>query len=192
MRIAAGRHKGRKLAAPKGRNTRPTADRVRASIFDILHHAAWEQGGNDFFIMNSTVLDVFAGTGALGLEALSRGAEHAVFIERDRAALEACRGNVESLNESGSAEIMRMDAAKLSARPEAIAPRGLVFLDPPYGSGLGEKALARLADGGWLAPGAICVLEEGAQQPETLPGGYAELQNRAWGDTRARFLQFTG
>ncbi len=159
MRIVAGLWRGRALLAPKGEATRPTADRVRQALFDMLLHAPW--AGRDS-VVGATVLDAFAGTGALGLEALSRGAAHAHFLERDRAALAVLRANIAALK--APATLHAMDAT----RPPPGPPCTLVFLDPPYGQGLVEKALAALAPAGWLAPGALVVAETAREEPLTL------------------------
>jgi 16S rRNA (guanine966-N2)-methyltransferase len=158
MRIVAGTRRGRTLIAPPGTRTRPTADRVRQALFDMLLHAPW--GGRDA-IIDARVLDVFAGTGALGLEALSRGAAHVTFIEQDRAALAALRANIGACRVERSCSVLAIDA--LAAPPNAAA--GLVFLDPPYGQDLVRRAVHRLRDVGRLAPGAIIVAETGRNEP---------------------------
>jgi 16S rRNA (guanine966-N2)-methyltransferase len=153
-RIIGGQWRGRKLAAPAGLETRPTAARARQAVFDILLHAAW--AGPDF-VHTALVLDVFAGTGAYGLEALSRGAASATFIENGRPALAAIRANVAACRAEAMTKIMAADA---TSPPPGIA-HNLVFLDPPYGRNLLPKALAALARAGWLAPGAVIVAEFG-------------------------------
>lgn len=160
MRIVAGAWRGRSLAAPPGGATRPTADRVRQGLFDMLMHAPWAGPGA---VRGARVLDAFAGTGALGLEALSRGALHATFIERDRAALAALRANVAATG--GAAEVLSADAL----RPPPGRPCGLVFLDPPYGQGLVPRALAALGGADWIAPGALVVAEVGRDDPSPAP-----------------------
>src|SRR5580698_7886643 len=153
MRIVAGQWRGRTLIAPPGSRTRPTADRVRQALFDMLLHAPW--GGRDL-IEGAHVLDVFAGTGALGLEALSRGAAFATFIEQDRAALAALRANIATLRAADRTAILAGDA--LATKALAAAPFttlngtacALVFLDPPYGADLVQRALAHLTEGGWI------------------------------------------
>ena len=161
MRIVAGLWRGRALSAPKGEATRPTADRVRQALFDMLLHAPW--AGREALV-GATVLDAFAGTGALGLEALSRGAAHAHFLERDRAALAARRANVAALK--APATIHAADAT----RPPPGVPCSVVFLDPPYGQGLIERALPALAQAGWLAQGALIVAETARDETLALPG----------------------
>jgi 16S rRNA (guanine966-N2)-methyltransferase len=178
MRIVAGLWRGRALLAPKGDATRPTADRVRQALFDMLLHAPW--AGRDS-VVGATVLDAFAGTGALGLEALSRGAAHAHFLERDRAALAALRANIAALK--AQATIHATDAT----RPPPGPPCTLVFLDPPYGQGLVEKALAALAPAGWLAPGALVVAETAREEPLALSAEI--LAERAHGAARITILR---
>ena len=154
MRIVAGAWRGRTLIAPPGAVTRPTADRVRQALFDMLLHAPW---GGRACIEGAVVLDVFAGTGAMGLEALSRGAARAAFVERDRAALAALRANVAACRAEDRCTVLAMDMERVSPGE----PASLVFLDPPYGKGLVPLALARLRDTGRLAPGALVVAETG-------------------------------
>jgi 16S rRNA (guanine966-N2)-methyltransferase len=179
MRIVAGTWRGRVLKAPPGDTTRPTADRVRQALFDMLLHAPW--GGRDA-IAGAHVLDVFAGTGALGLEALSRGAAFATFIEQDRAALAALRANIATLRADDRTAALPGDA--LAAKPLAVAgrnPSTLVFLDPPYGADLVPRALAHLTAGGWIAPGALIVAETARADPPV----HAEmLAERIYGAAR--------
>jgi 16S rRNA (guanine966-N2)-methyltransferase len=168
MRIVAGTWRGRALRTPPGDMTRPTADRVRQALFDMLLHAPW--GGRDA-IEGAHVLDVFAGTGALGLEALSRGAAFATCIEQDRAALAALRANIATLRAADRTAILAGDALAaraLAAAPSTIlsgAPCTLVFLDPPYGADLVPRALTHLTTGGWIAPGALIVAETARDEP---------------------------
>ena len=168
MRIVAGTWRGRALQAPPGDTTRPTADRVRQALFDMLLHAPW--GGRDA-IEGVHVLDVFAGTGALGLEALSRGAAFATFIEQDRAALAALRANIATLRAADRTAVLAADAPTVmklgAARPATVsgAPCGLVFLDPPYGADLVARALAHLTADGWIAPNALIVAETAHAEP---------------------------
>lgn len=185
MRIVGGEFRGRGLLSPKGLATRPTSDRVRESIFNILNHAKWLE--NDA-LEDSAVLDAFAGTGALGLEALSQGAAHAVFIEQDRQAARTCQDNIEAFGISGKALLLRHDAAAPPHRLPQLAPRNLVFLDPPYGKGLGAKALLALAEKGWLAENAVCVMEMAKKQPEDPPAGFVLHDERAYGVALVRFM----
>ena len=159
MRIVAGVHRGRPIQAPKGAKTRPTTDRVREAVFNKLAHAAWAPP-----LSGVRVIDLFAGSGALGLEAISRGAVFALFVETDPGARGAIRSNVETLQLYGCTKLHRRDATDLGKKPEKVgAPFDLAFLDPPYGQGLGEIALERLAHGGWVSERAVAVLEESAR-----------------------------
>ena len=177
MRIVAGKFKGASLEAPKGLSTRPTSDRVRQALFNVLEH-----GPARFEFEGARVLDLFAGTGALALEALSRGARYAVLIEEDAAARAAIRRNVEALSLTGVTKIWRRDATRLG-EAGTLQPFDLVFCDPPYGKGLGERALASAATGGWLAKGAIAVLEERAASEIAWPASFQEIDRRRYGDT---------
>jgi len=172
MRIVAGAWRGRTLTAPSGSTTRPTADRTRQALFDMLLHAPW--GGRDA-VVGVRVLDVFAGTGALGLEALSRGAAQASFIEHDRAALAALRVNIARL---GAADRCRVLASDALAAPRGEAC-GLVFLDPPYGQQLVPRAVARLREAGWIAPDALLVAEIGREEALPVPEPLAERTHGA-------------
>ncbi|EFG85835.1 16S rRNA (guanine(966)-N(2))-methyltransferase RsmD [Novacetimonas hansenii] len=166
MRIVAGRFRGRALRAPPGRVTRPTADRVRQALFDMLMHAPW--AGRDV-MEGAQVLDGFAGTGGLGLEALSRGAAAALFIESDRNALSALRDNIAACGAQPMAQVRTWNMTRLPPR-EAATPAGLVFLDPPYGRDLPAAALATLERGGWIAPGALLIVETAADEiPPVAP-----------------------
>ena len=175
MRIVAGAWRGRALVAPAGATTRPTADRVRQALFDMIWHAPW--GGREV-LEGSAVLDAFAGTGALGLEALSRGAASAVFMETDRAALAALRQNIFACKADAMCRVLAADAT----RPPPGAPCGLVFLDPPYALGLVARAVAALGTAGWLAPGALLVAELGRE--DAVPPLGALLAERAHGAAR--------
>jgi len=186
MRIVGGRHRGRPLIAPAGQQTRPTSDRARQAIFNILEHGTWHEGVLD----GAVVLDVFAGTGALGLEALSRGATRAAFIENDRAALTALRANIDKMGEAPRATVLTLDAARPGIKPAHIEPATLIFLDPPYGKGLGAQTLKGLAEGGWLAEGAVCVLEMSRKAPEEIPSGFCVTDERTYGVAKIMFLAF--
>ena len=166
MRIVGGSHKGRPLSAPSGRATRPTADRTREAIFNKLNHASWARG-----VEGARVIDLFAGSGALGLEAMSRGAAFCLFVETDAGARGAIRDNVETLQLWGNTRLHRRDATKLGAKPAGLgAPFDLVFLDPPYKAGLGPPALQALVAGGWVGDNAIAVFEMGADERVETPG----------------------
>src|ERR1700757_4155401 len=182
MRVVGGRLKGRNIAAPTSREIRPTADRLRESVFNILIHAY------DNPIEGARVLDLFAGTGALGIEAISRGAAFALFVDNGAEARALLRNNVESLALGGVTKVFRRDATDLGpAHP--VEPFSLVFLDPPYGKGFAEKALASLRDGGWLTREALIVVEEAKAAGFAAPEGFAELERRAYDDTEFVFLR---
>lgn len=185
MRIVAGAFRGRPLVAPKGHSTRPTADRTRQALFNVLEHAKW---GPD--LMGARVIDLFAGSGALGIEALSRGAAFCLFVERGAPACAAIRANLAALGLEARARIDRRDAAALPPRATADGEAyDIAFLDPPYGEGLGEATLTQLAHGGWLAPDAIVSLERGAGDPASVPAGFERIDERRWGVARVSFLR---
>jgi 16S rRNA (guanine966-N2)-methyltransferase len=184
MRIVGGRFRGRTLAAPEHEGTRPTSDRVREAVFNILAH-----GVRDFDLEGAKVLDLFAGTGALGLEALSRGAAFCLFVEEAAEARAVIRRNIEALGLTGASKIFRRDATDLGPAGSRGEAR-LVFLDPPYGQGLAERALACAAAGGWLAGGAVAVIEERKGAAVTLPAGFVLVDHRTWGDTEVTFARF--
>ena len=175
MRIVAGRHRGRRLEAPAGSSTRPTADRLRQALFDMLWHAPW--AGREV-LDGAAVLDAFAGTGALGLEALSRGAARAHFIERDRAALAALRANIALLKEEAACRVLAADALRPPAAPEACR---LVFLDPPYGQDLVPQAVKALTASGWIGAGTLLCAELGREESAAWPEGFEILAERGHG-----------
>jgi 16S rRNA (guanine966-N2)-methyltransferase len=177
MRIVAGKFKGAGIEAPKGLATRPTSDKVRQALFNVLEH-----GAPAFDFEGARVLDLFAGSGALGLEALSRGARFALFIEEAAGARAAIRRNVEALGLTGATKIWRRDATKLG-KAGTLQPFDLVFCDPPYRQGLGERALAAAVEGGWVGEGAIAVLEEQAGTAIAWPPPFQEIDRRRYGDT---------
>lgn len=180
MRIVGGEFRGRSLAAPKGDDIRPTSDRLRQTVFDILAHSF------DDAAKGVRVLDLFAGTGALGVEALSRGASYVLFVEEGVEARGLIRTNVDALALTGKTRIFRRDATRLGPIG-SVAPFGLVFADPPYGKGFGEKAIASAIAGGWLVPGALVVLEEDASVAVSLPAPLAEVDRRVVGDSQVVF-----
>jgi 16S rRNA (guanine966-N2)-methyltransferase len=182
MRVVGGRLRGRNLAAPKGSAIRPTSDRLRESVFNILGHAYGDPAGG------ARVLDLFAGTGALAIEAVSRGAAFALLIDDGAEARALIRQNVDALGLGQVTRVFRRDATKLGmAHP--VEPFGLVFLDPPYRKGLAEPALASLRDGGWLLPDALVVVEEAADAELVAPPGYDELERRTYDDTVVVFFR---
>ncbi len=181
MRIVGGRFKGRPLRNPTSQEIRPTADRLRETLFNVLAHAYGDP------VSGGRVIDLFAGTGALGLEALSRGAAHALFVEQGSEARALIRDNVDALGVAGLCRIFRRDATKLG--DVQAAPFDLAFLDPPYGHSLGEAALVSLRDGRWLAAGAVLVLEEAALVDVAVPTGFVIVERRDSGDTQLVFLR---
>ena len=185
MRIVAGRFKGRAIIAPAGQGTRPTSDRARQAVFNVLEHAAWAEP-----LEGARVIDLFAGSGALGFEAMSRGAGFCLFVETDDGARGAIRENAEDYGLFGATRVHRRSATDLGVRPGSAGEAfDLAFLDPPYGQGLGEQTLARLLEGDWLAPGAIVVFERGSDEPEIDTPGYDRLDARDYGAARVLFLR---
>lgn len=186
MRIIAGKHRGLTLATPKDQRVRPTSDRVREAIFNVLAHNDFDIG---FSITGARVLDLFAGTGALGLEALSRGAHFVMFVDDHFESRGLIRTNVEAAHATGATKIWRRDATALSDLPaNAGGTFNLVFLDPPYRKGLVEQALVSARSGGWLADRALVVAELAADEEFRLPSGFRELDARQYGDTQVRLL----
>jgi 16S rRNA (guanine966-N2)-methyltransferase len=182
MRVVGGRLRSRPLAGPKSASLRPTADRLREALFNILTHAYGDP------VNGARVLDLFAGTGALGIEAISRGASYALFVDEGVEARALLRENIESLGLGGVTRIFRRDATKLGP-VHPLEPFSLVFADPPYGKGLAEKALASARDGGWLTPQALVVVEEAANAGFVAPEGFEELERRKYDDTEFVFLR---
>lgn len=184
MRIVGGRLGGRTLKGPSSNAIRPTSDRLRESLFNIIEH------GHDR-VAGSRVIDLFAGTGALALEALSRGARFALLVDDGAEARALIRANVEALGLGGATRIFRRDARRLGAAPPG-EPFDLAFLDPPYGRGLAAPALIALRDGGWLRPGALVCVEEAGDAAIEPPSGYAPEDARTFGDTRVLLLRVMG
>jgi len=185
MRIVAGRFRGRNLVAPEGRATRPTSDRARQALFDVLAHAEYAPD-----LQGAAVIDLFAGSGALGLEALSRGARFCLFVETDDEARGAIRENIDAFALFGATRVHRRSATDLGPRPaSAGGPFDLAFLDPPYRQGLGEPAVAQLRKGGWLNPGALMVFERAAEEPDPQIEGVEVLDARTWGAARVLFMR---
>ena len=183
MRIIAGRLRGRALVAPADQSVRPTSDRTREAVFNILAH-----GAAAVSLDGVRVIDLFAGTGALGLEAVSRGAAYALFVEDSADARGLIRENVENLGLTGCTRIFRRDATDLGPSSQ-LGQFGLAFLDPPYGKGLADKALASLVAGAWLTQDAVVVVEERAGVDVTWPAGLSLLEQRSYGDTQVLFLR---
>lgn len=182
MRIVAGKFRGKQLNSPEDDSIRPTADRVRESVFNILASRL----GPSFDGLR--VLDLFAGTGALGLEALSRGASQIVFVDTSAEARGLIRDHIEAFGAGGVAKLLRRDATSLGPAG-TMGPVDLVFLDPPYGMGLGEKALASVREGGWLKPETVLVLEEGSDATVNLPEGFALDDRREYGAAAVHLIR---
>ena len=182
MRVVGGKLRSRPLAGPKSDAVRPTTDRLREALFNILAHSYGDP------VTGARVLDLFAGTGALGIEAISRGADYALFVDEGVEARALLRDNVESLGLGGVTRIFRRDATRLGpALP--LEPFSLAFLDPPYGKALAEKSLTSTRDGGWLIPEALVVVEEAADAAFKAPDGFIELERRRYDDTEFIFLR---
>lgn len=185
MRIVSGQYRGKAIVAPPGDATRPTSDRARQAVFNILEHAAWAPELN-----GARVIDMFAGSGALGLEALSRGAGFCLFVETDDAARGAIRENIDAMHLFGVTRVHRRDATDLGPRPaSAGTPFDIAFLDPPYAKGLGEKAVAELRAHGWLAPGAILMFERGRGEVDPVLEGFEQIDARDYGAARVLFYK---
>ncbi|WP_379070450.1 16S rRNA (guanine(966)-N(2))-methyltransferase RsmD [Mesorhizobium sp. UC22_110] len=184
MRVVGGEFRGRPLATPRDQSIRPTTDRAREALFNVLTHRFGEK------LEGARVLDLFAGTGALGIEALSRGASYAVFIEESAEGRGLIRSNVEAFGLTGRTKIFRRDATKLG-EAGTMGPFGLLFADPPYGKGLGEQALQSARAGGWLVPGALCVVEETAAASFQPGPGFSVIDERNYGETVIRFIEAT-
>jgi 16S rRNA (guanine966-N2)-methyltransferase len=194
MRIIAGRLRGRVIEAPEDGSVRPTSDRVRENLFNLLAHGRIAAEGVSP-LDGAHLLDAFAGSGALGLEALSRGAAEAVFLDADLTALECLRRNVKKLGEEPRATLLQADALRPPRRDKVRgnpAPRTLLFLDPPYRSGLAGAALAALAEAGWLEAGALAAIELDQADKFALPAGFAPADERRYGRTRLMFARWAG
>jgi 16S rRNA (guanine966-N2)-methyltransferase len=184
MRIIAGQFRGKQIATPKSDVIRPTSDRLRETLFNILAH------GYDDPVRDARVIDLFAGTGALGFEALSRGARFATFVDEGAEARGLIRTNIDAMALGGKTRLFKRDATKLGAIGP-IEPFSLAFLDPPYGKGLATLALASLAQGGWLTKEALCVVEEAGDAVVEAPG-YTHVDTRDYTGTRLSFFTFNG
>jgi len=184
VRVVGGKLRSRPIAGPRSDSVRPTSDRLREALFNILTHSYGDP------VAGARVLDLFAGTGALGIEAISRGADYALFVDEGVEARALLRDNVESLGLGGVTRIFRRDASRLGpAHP--LDPFSLVFLDPPYGKGLAEKSLISARDGGWLMPEALLVVEEAADAGFKAPDGFVELERRRYDDTELTFIRLS-
>lgn len=185
MRIVAGSLKGRSIVAPDGQGTRPTSDRARQAVFNVLEHAAWAEP-----LDGMRVMDLYAGSGALGFEAISRGAAFALFVETDDEARGAIRENADAYGVMGRTRVHRRSATDLGPRPGSDGEAfDMAFLDPPYRKGLGEQTLQRLLEGNWLKAGAVVVFERGSDEPELDTPGYERLDARDYGAARVLFLR---
>ena len=182
MRIVAGKHRGTSLATPQTQATRPSSDRLRETLFNVLAHGCGDP------VPGARVLDLFAGTGALGLEAMSRGAAFCLFVETGAEARGLIRSNVERMQLTGATKIWRRDATDLGPSG-TMGAFDMAFLDPPYRQGLGERALASLMKGGWLKAGALCVLEEAADVPVAVPAEFEEIDSREIGIAQLKILK---
>lgn len=186
MRIIAGKHRGRELQAGQGRTIRPTSDRAREAIFNVLAHNEAFRHGSSQMPQNARVLDVFAGTGALGLEALSRGATHATFIDDSAESIKIMRLNAGALREIPRVTLLQRDAQSPGRAP---APCNLIFLDPPYGANMAGAALVALLDQGWIADNAVIVAEIGANDRMAIPDKFTLIEEREYGAAKVLFLR---
>ena len=182
MRIVSGEFRGRALLTPRSDDIRPTSDRTREAVFNVLAHRFADR------LDGGRVLDLFAGTGALGLEAVSRGAAFCLFIEESAEGRGLVRGNVEAMGLQGRTKLFRRDATNLGPAG-TVQPFDLMFADPPYGKGLAEKALQSALTGGWLKPNALCVVEESADWPFQPGDAFSVVDERAYGATIVRFVE---
>lgn len=185
MRIVGGRLRGRPIAGPVGDAIRPTSDRLREAIFNILLHA------HDDAVAGARVLDLFAGTGAMGIEALSRGAAQALFVEDASAARGLIRQNLDALGLGDAGRLFRRDATRMGSAASQ-EPYSVAFCDPPYAQDLAGRALSSCAAGGWLAPGALVVVEEKAAAAFALPDGFSDLDRRRYAETEIIFGRYEG
>ena len=183
MRVVGGRFRGRALAGPKSDAIRPTSDRLRETIFNVLAHGYGDP------VEGARVIDLFAGTGAMGIEALSRGAAFCLFVDEGAQARGLIRENVEALGLGGATRLFRRDATRMGAAGQN-PPASVVFCDPPYAKDIAPAALKSCADGGWLSPGALVVVEEAQGSSVTLPFGFDEVERRDYGETKVLFARY--
>jgi 16S rRNA (guanine966-N2)-methyltransferase len=186
MRIVGGSFRGRSIIAPKGMDTRPTTDQVRESLFNILSH------DDETELEGARIVDLFAGSGSLGLEAISRGAAYCLFVEEAAAARAAIRENIDALGLFGQTRLHRRSATALGKMPaSAGGPFTLAFLDAPYDKGFTEPALTGLHQGGWFSPNALCIVEQHKRETPALPDSFTEQDRRVYGDTQIGFLRYS-
>ncbi len=184
MKIIAGKHKGRNIESLPGKDIRPTSGRTRGAVFNILTHGRFY--GENSPIIGSRIVDIFCGTGALGLEAFSRGAAHVTFVDENQRAVDITRKNVEKFGEMKNASFIRSDSTRI---PPAIKPCKLAFLDPPYESGLAPKGLKSLVKGGWLEKGAIVVVEISKKEELEIPEEFEKVSERIYNSTKIILLE---
>jgi 16S rRNA (guanine966-N2)-methyltransferase len=184
MRIVGGKHRGRTLLSPGDHAIRPTSDRVREALFNILANKFW--AGTAPLPIGARVIDAFAGTGALGIEALSRGAKEVAFIERDQIALKVIEQNLKSLQHQAEARVLVRDATDPG---RALFQADLVLMDPPYGQDLAPRCLAALVENGWLSTGTICVIETQKKEVVDMPTGFNRIDSRTYGNSKLVFLE---
>jgi 16S rRNA (guanine966-N2)-methyltransferase len=187
LKIIGGKHRGRALEEPQGKAVRPTASRAREALFNIVAHANWHEDGTSPLV-GARVLDAFAGSGALGLEALSRGAEHATFLDNEANAIKLIGENIRKLGEAASTKVVRGDATR---PPPGREPCDLVFLDPPYRSGVAAAAMTALAEAGWLATPAIVTVEVAYNEDVAPPAGFEALDERRYGAAKILIFRHT-
>lgn len=186
IKVIGGKHRGRSIETPEGMTTRPTSNRARESLFNILMHASWHEDGTSPLV-DARVLDAFAGSGALGIEALSRGAAHATFLDTDATAVRLIGENLRKLGEAAHAKVIRGDATRPPPSREGC---DLVFLDPPYRSGLAAPALAALAEAGWLQPGTVATVELANTEDIVPPAGFEAIDERRYGAAKIVILRY--
>lgn len=185
MRIISGKHRGRRIAMTEGVDIRPTSGRTREAIFNILVHGSFGRDG-DSPIIGKRVVDIFCGSGGLGLEALSRGAEHVTFIDRNPQSLALARENIEHFKETETTSLIRSDSTQL---PPAPFPCTVAFADPPYDKGMAAPALKSLKANGWLEENALVVLELSSHELLHIPEGYELLDERKYGNSKVLILR---
>ena len=187
LRIVGGKWRGRRLQTPEGMAVRPTSDRTRESLFNILTSGKMARADGQSLVQGARILDAFAGTGALGLEALSRGGARATFVETLAAAQVALKANIAALDAEDMTRVYTQDVLHLPCAPE---PHDLILMDPPYNQGFADPALDRLAKGGWIAPGAIVVVEQMKDEELVLPEGFRPINERRYGKAKITFLRY--